>query len=105
MAYQFQTFEYPLYTLKLQIFPFLTCLNTREDLMRKRKLVALLQLSSWCLVTVSIFWLFLTVPRVGLQYVIEAFPDQTHLRLLMKKYYFDCFYNISQHGWPSELTK
>ena len=48
-------------------------------LMSKRELVALLKLSSWCLVTVSVLWLFLTVPWVGLQLVIVGFPDHTHL--------------------------
>ena len=47
--------------------------------MGKRELVALLFLSSWCLVTVSVLWLFLTVWWVGLQFVIEVFPDHTHL--------------------------
>ena len=45
-------------------------------LMGKRELVALLSLSSWCLVMVV--WLFLTVPRVSLQFVIVVFPDHTH---------------------------
>ena len=44
----------------------------------KRELVALLCLSSWCLVTVV--WLFLTIPRVCLQFIIVVFPD--HIRLL-----------------------
>ena len=39
----------------------------------KRELVALLSLSSWCLVIVV--WLSLTVPRVYLQFVIVVFPD------------------------------
>ena len=43
----------------------------------KRKLVALLSLSSWCLVIVE--WLFLAVPWVCLQFVIVVFPDHTHL--------------------------
>ena len=46
-------------------------------LMGKRELVALLCLSSWCLVIVV--WLFLTMPRVCLQFVIVVFPDHTHL--------------------------
>ena len=46
-------------------------------LMEKRELVALLSLSSWCLVIVV--WLFLAVPWVCLQFVIVAFPDHTHL--------------------------
>ena len=46
-------------------------------LMGKRELVALLSLSSWCLVIVV--WLFLAVPWVCLQFVIVVFPDYTHL--------------------------
>ena len=45
--------------------------------MGKRRLVALLCLSSWCLVIVV--WLFLKMPRVCLQFVIVVFPDHTHL--------------------------
>ena len=45
-------------------------------LMGKRKLVALLSLSSWRLVVVV--WLFLTVPLVCLQFRIVVFPDHTH---------------------------
>ena len=43
----------------------------------KRELIALLNLSSWCLVMVE--RLFLAVPRGCLQYVIVVFPDHTHL--------------------------
>ena len=46
-------------------------------LMNKRELVALLSLSSWCLVIVLL--LFLAVPSVCLQFVIVVFPDHTHL--------------------------
>ena len=46
-------------------------------LMGKRELIALLNLSSWCLVMVE--RLFLAVPRGGLQFVIVVFPDHTHL--------------------------
>ena len=45
-------------------------------LMRKRELVVLLSMSSWCLVIVV--WLFLAVPWVGLQFVIVVFSDHTH---------------------------
>ena len=45
-------------------------------LIGKRELVALLSLSSWCLVIVV--WLFLTVPWVCLQFVIVVCPDHTH---------------------------
>ena len=50
-------------------------------LMGKRELVALLNLSSWCLVMVE--RLFLAVPRGCLQFVIVVFPDHTHLLFLM----------------------
>ena len=43
----------------------------------KRELVALLSLSSWCLVIIVL--LFLAVPWVCLQFVIVVFPDPTHL--------------------------
>ena len=46
-------------------------------LMGKRELVALLNLSSWCLVMVE--RLFLAVPWGCLQFVIVVFPDHTHL--------------------------
>ena len=46
-------------------------------LMGKRELVALLSLSSWCLVIVV--WLFLEVPWVCLQFLIVVYPDNTHL--------------------------
>ena len=51
-------------------------------LMGKRELVALLNLSSWCLVMVE--RLFLTVPWGCLQFVIVVFPDHTHLLILHK---------------------
>ena len=44
-------------------------------LMGKRELVALLDLSSWCLVKVE--RLFLAVPRGCLRFVIVVFPDHT----------------------------
>ena len=49
-------------------------------LMGKREAVALLCMSSWCLVIVV--WLFLAVPWVCLQFVIVVFPDHTHLLFL-----------------------
>ena len=51
-------------------------------LMGKRELIALLNLSSWCLVMVE--RLFLTVPRGCLQFVIVVFPDHTHLLFFMR---------------------
>ena len=49
-------------------------------LMGKRELIALLNMSSWCLVMVE--RLFLAVPRGGLQFVIVVFPDHTPLLFL-----------------------
>ena len=46
-------------------------------LMGKRELIALLNLSSWCLMMVE--RLFLAVPPGCLQFVIVVFPDHTHL--------------------------
>ena len=46
-------------------------------LLGKKKLVALLNLSSSCLVMVE--WLFLAVPWGCLRFVIVVFPDHTHL--------------------------
>ena len=53
-------------------------------LMGKRKLVALLNLSSWCLVMVE--WLFLAVPWGWLRFVIVVFPDHTHLLFLFVRH-------------------
>ena len=52
-------------------------------LMGKRELIALLNLSSWCLVMVE--RLFLVVPRGSLQFVIVVFPDHTHLLFLSRR--------------------
>ena len=52
--------------------------------MGKRELIALLNLSSWCLVMVE--QLFLAVPRGCLQFVIVVFPDHTHLLVLGHNY-------------------
>ena len=48
--------------------------------MGKRELVALLNLSSWCLMKVE--RLFLAVPWGCLQFVIVVFPGHTHLLIL-----------------------
>ena len=50
--------------------------------MGKRELVALLNLSSWCLVMVE--WLILAVPWGCLRFVIVVFPDHTHLLFLFR---------------------
>ena len=54
-------------------------------LMGKGELVALLYLSSWCLVMVE--WLFLAVPWGRLRFVIVVFLDHTHL-LFFKQFCF-----------------
>ena len=70
--------------------------------MGKRELVALLCLSSWCLVIVM--WLFLIMPRVCLEFWIVVFHDHTHLLflyqnesrtslLVLGKRYFDTKYD------------
>ena len=59
--------------------------------MGKRGLIALLNLSSLCLVMVE--RLFLAVPRGCLQFVIMVFPDHTHLL------YLDLLYDsLSYYG-------
>ena len=60
--------------------------NIAIILMGKRELVALLNLSSWCLVMVE--RLFLAVPRGCLRFVIVVFPDHTHLLFLILKILF-----------------
>ena len=52
-------------------------------LMGKSELVALPNLSSWCLIMVE--RLFLAVPWGCLQFTIVVFPDHTHLLFLMGK--------------------
>ena len=61
-------------------------------LMGKRELVALLNLSSWCLVMVE--RLFLAVPRGCLRFVIVVFPEHTHLLFLNGGYLSEwlCFF-------------
>ena len=67
-------------------------------LMGKRELVALLSLSSWCLLIVV--WLFLAVPWVCLQFVIVVFPDHTHLLFLTNRADTD---QTASEGLPSLL--
>ena len=61
-------------------------------LMGKRELIALLNLSSWCLVMVE--QLFLAVPRGCLQFVIVIFPDHTHLLFMPQLRH--CFVSLSK---------
>ena len=58
-------------------------------LMGKRELVALLDLSSLCLVMAE--WLFFAVPWGWLRFVIVVFTDHTHLLFLYSRclnYYY-----------------
>ena len=64
-------------------------------LMGKRELVALLNLSSWCLVMVE--RLFLEVPWGCVRFVIVVFPDHTHL-LFLEKINPPKFFDIFSHG-------
>ena len=68
-------------------------------LMGKRELVALLKLSSWCLVLVE--RLFLAVPQGCLRFVIVVFPDHTHLLFLNALFVclFVCFFTSTQQSF------
>ena len=59
-------------------------------LMGKRELIALLNLSSWCLMVVG--RLFLAVPQGWVQFVMVVFPDHTHL-LFVLSLLFSSFIN------------
>ena len=68
-------------------------------LMGKRELVALLNLSSWCLVMVE--RLFLAMPRGCLRFVIVVFPDHTHLLfMVLNKSIFSI--HRFKSSWPNE---
>ena len=63
-------------------------------LMGKRELVALLNLSSWCLMMVE--GLFLAVAWGCLRFVIVVFPDHTHLLFLhphLFLFFLNAFFN------------
>ena len=65
-------------------------------LMGKREPIALLDLSSWCLVMVE--RLFLAMPRGCLQFVIVVFPDHTHLLFLVMD---TCFKIVRDDFWEA----
>ena len=69
-------------------------------LMGKRELIALLNLSSWCLVMVE--RLFLTMPQGSLQFGIVVFPDHTHLLFLYGLKYTFCFFKKSRKFYHFE---
>ena len=68
-------------------------------LMGKRELIALLNLSSWCLAMVE--RLFLAVPRGCLQFVIVVFHDHTRgVQYVMKTaQYIPKFYIYTLHNY------
>ena len=66
-------------------------------LMGKRELIALLNLSSWCLVMVE--RLFLAVPWGSLQFVMVVFPDHTHLL------FFSVIVCLSVDGFKLNVTE
>ena len=72
--------------------------------MGKRELVALLKLSSWCLVMVE--RLFLTVPWGCLRFVIVVFPDHTHL-LILDLIWVNCDHYVKTmyHIIPSKIAE
>ena len=70
-------------------------------LMGKRELIALLNLSSWCLVMVE--RLFLMVPRGCLQFVIVVFPDHTHLLFFMLNVAFNSYCHVGTVSSPNHI--
>ena len=62
-------------------------------LMGKRELIAVLNLSSWCLVVIE--RLFLTVPGGCLRFLIVVFPDHTHFLVLLMVDFLRIFQNIA----------
>ena len=86
--------------------------NIAIIMMRKRELIALLNLSSRCLVMVE--RLFLAVPRGCLQFVIVVFPDHTHLLFWPKATVlinFDCaiilyyVFNLKRRRWSDLICQ
>ena len=77
-------------------------------LMGKRELIALLNLSSWCLMMVE--RLVLAVPRGCLQFLIVVFPDHTHLLFLLWSMslispIFDVKLIIFSQCWPGAFSQ
>ena len=72
-------------------------------LMGKRELIALLNLSSWCLLMVE--RLFLAVPGGCLQFVILVFPDHTHLLFLLLCWHGFCDFSVALCNASVTLSK
>ena len=76
-------------------------------LMGKRELVALLNLSFWCLVMVE--RLILAVPQGCLRFVIVVFPDHTHLLFFYPtfKLMMDCYiiFFFQENEWQMRLIR
>ena len=66
--------------LSLLCYALLCVLPSFANILKmKRELVALLLFFCRCIATVNVLFLFVTLPRVGLQCVIVVFPHHTHL--------------------------
>ena len=98
-----RAFPYSILTLYISTFTYLKqfiLLYVHSSiaiiLMGKRELVALLNLSSWCLVMVE--WLFLAVPWGCLRFVIVVFPDQTHLLFFNEINVRKCYIHVAGRG-------
>ena len=48
--------------------------------------------------TVSVLWIFLTVPWVGLQFVIVVFPDHTHCPFIIGRHKCILVYQLLVYG-------
>ena len=69
--------EYSYSEATSSLFPIKTIANIMT---RKRERdICFALISTWCIVTVSILWLFLTMACVGLHCMIVVFPDHIHL--------------------------
>ena len=71
--------------------------------MGKREQVVLLCLSSLCLLTVIVLWLFLKLLWAVLQCVIVVFPDHTHFyNSITYSTYYVFLHIVSAFNWSTE---
>ena len=91
--------------LSIEVF----CKETTSIILtRKRELFFLLLLSLGCLVTVTVMWLFFSMPWVGLQFVIVVIPDHTHLilqRRLVQCHQHVTIFNVNNQKSTYKLKK